>query len=214
MMASLAIVAATQMHTYRKLASLVIPIFLFASFNKCVASNAVDGIANYRAKKVTASSKINNSAYDRLMIKHSKWDFDYYDIEKQPTYVTPSATIQSVRIGKMERKFPTPAPNSRADNQTNSKAKGAETSPRDFVYLLYFTVSPAEGKRLSAFANSNLGALFQVKIGVGSLGLVQFHWEFEVKDDAPFEFAITTKENSAVSVRQILAPLRTKVVWE
>jgi hypothetical protein len=99
----------------------------------------------------------------------------------------------------------------------NEDKKGKEQyglSP-GFFYSLTFRFAREEGKRLIRFNDTNLKQSFDVRIGGGSIGVIDFVYPFEMdKSNNTYEFTIDLPESDADKIKELLSPFSGKVIWE
>jgi len=192
---------------------LSISLLLFGMSENVIAADDLNTLTFYRAIEDKGAANIKNPAsYDRVVIRISNVDFRYY-VERQPAYVVPRTTIESVKVSK-SKKYGYPK---RLDEDTQGAKSGSNVPQRfskDFVYSLTFKLSPSEAKRFGEFSNKNKDGSFQLKIAEYSLGVIQVYWPIEANEWESMEFTVNLREDNANKIKEILVPFKDRVIWE
>jgi hypothetical protein len=138
--------------------------------------------------------------------------------EKYPSHQIPVSGIVSVTVGKTKKVGNSQADERELERIAKEIEKGRvikrtqEDYTSGFYYSITYKLTLSEWKRYVAFNNANLKGSFQVKIGTRDLGVLPFL----VAENAAqgTEFTIDTQEESADRIKEWLAPLANKVIWE
>src|SRR5262245_31536446 len=167
-------------------------------------------LSYFRAIEEKNSAVIKNpSSYNRLRIKISNREYNYY-VEQNPAHVVPTTAIEVIKVVKS---WPEVSDGTQG-TQTTSKPNVSKRLGKKVFYSVNFTIMPVEAKRFVAFVNKNKEESFQVKVGDQSLGVTQFYWPDEINKSGKLEFTMMLIEDNPNEIKKLLARVSDKVVWQ
>jgi hypothetical protein len=126
------------------------------------------------------------------------------------THVIFKNAIESVTVSEARKFTATGEPF--PETKPNSQSKAARPVPR--FYDLTFKISPPEGKRFSAFTQTNNQGFFETIIGKQSIGLQEFDEQFEPDEFGGLEFQYSLRDDDGSKLKELLSPFKELGIWK
>ena len=188
---------------------LLIPLLLLIFPTILLAAENVAKISFFRAIQDKAVYAKNPTKYEHRVIDDRTGKQEYY-IERQPAYVIPKNTIESVTAKQIEKYTATGEPFQ--ETKPSSESKSAPRAPKS--YEITFKIKPPEGKRFKVFTETNKQGFFETMIGEQSIGQQEFDEPFELDQFGGLEFKVLMVQFDDRRLKEMLSPFKELVSWK
>jgi hypothetical protein len=159
--------------------------------------------------------------YERVVYRDSGREEEVY-VERQPAHQIPATGIDSVIVRK-EKKYGLSPEEKEAwqksikeslETKSRPKKREQETYPSGFFYSISFKFTRSAWQKKVLFNNKNVGNSFRMKLGGRDLGVALFGAPIEEDSQHDMEFTLYTMDNDANQIKEMLSPIKDKVIWE
>ena len=159
--------------------------------------------------------------YERVVYRDSGREEEVY-VERRPAHQIPATGIESVVVRKEKKYGRSPEEREALQkflkeslNPKSGKEKRVpETYPSGFFYSITFKLKPSAWKKEILFNNKNVGRSFQMKMGGRDLGISPLGAPIEEDSKDEMEFTLYTVDDDTNRVKEMLSPIKNKVIWE